>query len=205
MGTKATEGLLKLQGNGDSWATEDDDETTGVNIQSTYIYEWGLKIFRVEAEVDINARVLWEDFVINMNDTADWNSDMKEVKLMDRVNSCTDIVRQTLHEIPGLMTSRSLLLVRQWSKLNGMFYLATTSITSSRFPEPEGVVTGNLYPSGMIFIPNKANPQKMTFVWFFAVDLKLGWVPQYFMDIGFMRGQKAFIKSLRNHAKTMQS
>ena len=33
--------------------------------------------------------------------------------------------------------------------------------------------SGNLYPSGMIFIPNKAHPQKMTFVWFFAVDLKV--------------------------------
>ena len=64
---------------------------------------------------------------------------------MDRVNSCTDIVRQTLHEIPGLMTSRSLLLVRQWSKQKGMFYLATTSIASSRFPEPEGVVTYELF------------------------------------------------------------
>ena len=34
--------------------------------------------------MDINARVLWEDFVINMNDTADWNSDMKEVKVKNK-------------------------------------------------------------------------------------------------------------------------
>lgn len=33
--------------------------------------------------------------------------------------------------------------------------------------------SGKLYPSGMIFIPNKLNPKKSTFLWYFAVDLKV--------------------------------
>lgn len=62
------------------------------------------------------------------------------LQLLQQVNSCTDVVRQTMHEIPGLMASRSLLLVRQWSKVNGMFYLATSSIASPRFPDPDDIV-----------------------------------------------------------------
>ncbi|XP_062585283.1 steroidogenic acute regulatory protein, mitochondrial-like [Saccostrea cucullata] len=142
--------------------------------------------------------------VINVNDTANWNKDMKEVQLLEQVNSCTDVVRQTMHEIAGLMSARSLLLARQWSKRNGKFNLATSSLMSPKFPDPEDIVTGHLYPSGMMYIPNKDDPDRSTFVWFFAVDLKLGWVPQYFIDLGFMHGQKKFIRSLRGHAKTLK-
>lgn len=205
MGVKSTKGLLALLESGNTdWSLEDNDTSSNINIYSKYIYDWSLKIYRINAEVDINARVLWEDFVINVNTTASWNEDMKEVQLLQQVNSCTDVVRQTMHEIPGLMASRSLLLVRQWSKVNGMFYLATSSIASQRFPDPDDIVVGKLYPSGMIFIPNKLNPKKSTFLWYFAVDLKLGWVPQFFIDIGFMGGQKKFIGYLRDHAKTIE-
>lgn len=33
---------------------------------------------------------------------------------------------------------------------------------------------------------------------------QLGWVPQFFIDIGFMGGQKKFIGYLRDHAKTIE-
>lgn len=56
-----------------------------------------------------------------------------------------------MHEIPGLMASRSLLLVRQWSKVNGMFYLATSSIASPRFPDPDDIVVYEILTSVLKF------------------------------------------------------
>lgn len=38
----------------------------------------------------------------------------------------------------------------------------------------------------------------------YFLPFQLGWVPQFFIDIGFMGGQKKFIGYLRDHAKTIE-
>ncbi|XP_056003449.1 steroidogenic acute regulatory protein, mitochondrial-like [Ostrea edulis] len=139
-GTKATVGLLELERDNNGWALEDDDSSMNITIHSKYMDKWGLKIYRIEADVNVSARVLWEDMVMNVEDTASWNKDMKKVKQLEQVNSCTDIIRQTMHEIAGLMSSRSLLLVRQWSSSSGMFIIATSSMTAPRYPNPDNIV-----------------------------------------------------------------
>lgn len=49
--------------------------------------------------------------------------------------------------------------------------------------------SGKLYPSGMIFIPNKLNPKKSTFLWYFAVDLK---VNKYVISVKLKKNPKCF-------------
>lgn len=59
--------------------------------------------------------------------------------------------------------NKHLKLAKQWA------YIAIENVISSSF----FYFSGKLYPSGMIFIPNKLDPKKSTFLWYFAVDLKV--------------------------------
>ncbi|NWS17657.1 STAR protein, partial [Pachyramphus minor] len=172
-----------LQGNGD-------------RVLSKVLPDVG-KVFRLEVVVDQPLDSVYGELVDNMEQMGDWNPNVKEVKILEKIGKDTVITHEKAAATPGnIVGPRDFVSVRCSKRRGSTCVLAGMSTTYGAMPEQEGFVRAENGPTCMVLRPLPGSPSQTRLTWLLSIDLK-GWLPKTIINQVLSQTQVDFAKHLR--------
>ncbi|XP_070174333.1 stAR-related lipid transfer protein 3-like isoform X2 [Littorina saxatilis] len=180
---------------------------TGKTLQEGIIHshntkEYG-KIFKLEGEVDIDPKSLWEEMIHNINSAPTWNPTLVECNTVMVIDNNTDISHNIAAGIGSLVASRDFVNLRHWGVREGIYLSAGHGVTHPDCPPSKKHIRGFNGPGGWVFKSVPGQPNKSIFIWVMNTDIK-GWIPQRLMDQAASTVLQDYLKYLQQHALTLQ-
>lgn len=165
----------------------------------------GSKIYKLVGVVDIDASVLFNEFTHNFENMPSWNKAITLGRVVQKIDSCTDVVYQVAAEGPrGIVSARDFVCVRHWKKIDDSWVCAVISIICKDEPPQKNIVRGENGPGCWVFQPDEEAPKKCSFHWLLDTDLK-GWIPQYVIDQALTHAMTDFMSCLRSYAPALKA
>lgn len=155
------------------------------------------KVFRLEVEVEQPPDSLYEELVGNMEQMADWNPNVKQVKILQKIGQDTMVTHEVSAETPGnVVGPRDFVSVRCAKRRGSTCFLAGMSTQHPNMPEQRGVVRGENGPTCIVLKPCVTDLNKTKFTWLLSIDLK-GWIPKTIINKVLSQTQMDFASHLR--------
>ncbi|XP_043845951.1 steroidogenic acute regulatory protein, mitochondrial [Dromiciops gliroides] len=196
-GEEAMQKALGILGNQDGWKSET-ERANGDKVMSKVVPDVG-KVFRLEVVVDQPMERLYEELVERMEDMGDWNPNVKEIKVLQKIGKDTIITHETAAEIPGnIVGPRDFVSVRCAKRRGSTCVLAGMATHFGDMPEQKGVIRAEHGPTCMVLHPVTGNPSKTKLTWLLSIDLK-GWLPKAIINQVMSQTQVEFANHLRKH------
>ncbi|NXF13010.1 STAR protein, partial [Smithornis capensis] len=175
--------LSPLQGNGDK-------------VLSKVLPGVG-KVFRLEVVVDQPLDSVYGELVDNMEQMGDWNPNVQEVKILEKIGKDTVITHEKAAATPGnIVGPRDFVSVRCSKRRGSTCVLAGMSTTYGAMPEQEGFIRAENGPTCMVLRPLPGSPCHTRLTWLLSIDLK-GWLPKTIINQVLSQTQVDFAKHLR--------
>lgn len=174
----------------------------GDTVHSKHISR-GKKIFKLDGIVDIPPKLLLEELFYQIESVPSWNPTLVECKLVQHIDSHTDVSYQVCAEAAqGVVSTRDFVNLRHWNVVDDVFVSSGVSIKHPAMPEQPKRVRGENGPGCWAMRPVQNNPDQCHFQWLLDTDLK-GWIPQYIIDSALAGAQFEYIKYIRNYAASL--
>jgi len=183
----------------DDWKLESTstDLQTGV-IHSKHFGKLG-KVFKLEGFVDASPESVFEETVIKVNETPQWNTAVTDCRTVHTIDEDTDIsYNVTGAAAGGLFSSRDFVNLRHWKTRDGIMLSSGCAVLHPDMPPTKNHIRGDNRAGGWLFKPVEGNSDKCIFGWILNTDLK-GWIPQYLVDQAISRVLLEFLNNLRGH------
>ncbi|CAN9513441.1 unnamed protein product [Ophioblennius macclurei] len=185
-------GILSEQ---DGWTVETVAHN-GDKVLSKVLPDVG-KVFKLEVVLDQNPDNLYEELVGNMEQMGDWNPNVKEVKILQKIGKDTMVTHEVSAETPGnLVGPRDFVSVRCAKRRGSTCFLAGMSTQHPKMPEQKGVVRAENGPTCIVMKHCAEDPNKTKFTWLLSIDLK-GWIPKTIINKVLSQTQVDFANHLR--------
>lgn len=156
------------------------------------------KVFRLEVEVEQPPDNLYEELVGNMEQMGDWNPNVKQVKILQKIGQDTMVTHEVSAETPGnVVGPRDFVSVRCAKRRGSTCFLAGMSTEHPNMPEQRGVVRAENGPSCIVLKPCAEDLNKTKFTWLLSIDLK-GWIPKTIINKVLSQTQMDFANHLRH-------
>ncbi|KAM6965152.1 steroidogenic acute regulatory protein, mitochondrial [Aplochiton taeniatus] len=203
-GEEALQKSISILSQQDGWTTEI-IAANGDKVLSKVLPDIG-KVFKLEVVLDQPSDSLYGELVDNMEQMGEWNPNVKQVKILQRVGQDTMVTHEVAAETPGnVVGPRDFVSVRCAKRRGSTCFLAGMSTEHSGMPAQRGVVRAENGPTCIVMRPCDNNPDKTKFTWLLSIDLK-GWIPKTIINKVLSQTQVDFAKHLRqrmaNHEST---
>ncbi|XP_030057806.1 steroidogenic acute regulatory protein, mitochondrial [Microcaecilia unicolor] len=196
-GEEALQKSLSILGNQEGWKTEITAEN-GDKVLSKVLPDIG-KVFRLEVVLDQALDDIYRELVDNMEQMGEWNPNVKEVKVLQKVGKDTLITHEIAADTPGnIVGPRDFVSVRCNKRRGSTCVLAGMSTRFGAMPEQKGYVRAENGPTCMVLHPYIENRGQTKLTWLLSIDLK-GWLPKSIINQVLSQTQVNFAHHLREH------
>ncbi|NXL01637.1 STAR protein, partial [Mesembrinibis cayennensis] len=194
-GEEALQKSLSILEDQDGWKTETVVDN-GDKVLSKVLPDVG-KVFRLEVVVDQPLDAVYGELVDNMEQMGDWNPNVKEVKILQKIGKDTVITHEKAAATPGnIVGPRDFVSVRCSKRRGSTCVLAGMSTKYGAMPEQEGFIRAENGPTCMILRPLPGSPSQTKLTWLLSIDLK-GWLPKTIINQVLSQTQVDFANHLR--------
>ncbi|KAL0979124.1 hypothetical protein UPYG_G00181050 [Umbra pygmaea] len=194
-GEEALQKSIRILGDQDGWTTEIVN-TNGDKVMSKVLPDLG-KVFKLEVLLDQCSENLYGELVGNMEKMADWNPNVKEVKILQKIGQETMVTHEVSGPTPGnVVGPRDFVSVRCAKRRGSTCFLAGMSTQHPNMPEQRGIVRAENGPTCIVMRPSADDPNKTKFTWLLSIDLK-GWIPKTIINKVLSQTQVDFANHLR--------
>uniref|UniRef100_A0A8C6W3D4 Steroidogenic acute regulatory protein, mitochondrial n=1 Tax=Nannospalax galili TaxID=1026970 RepID=A0A8C6W3D4_NANGA len=150
------------------------------------------KVFRLEVVVDQPMGRLYEELVECMAAMGEWNPNVKEIKVLQKIGKDTVITHGLAAAAAGnLVGPHDFVSVRCSTCV-----LAGMATHFGEMPEQKGIIGAEHGPTCMVLHPLAGNPSKTKLTWLLGIDLK-GWLPKTIINQVLSQTQMDFANYLR--------
>ncbi|XP_072570204.1 steroidogenic acute regulatory protein, mitochondrial isoform X2 [Paramormyrops kingsleyae] len=202
-GEEALQKSIRILSDQDGWKTEIVTEN-GDKVLSKMLPDVG-KVFKLEVMLDQQPDDLYGELVGNMEQMADWNPNVKQVKILQKIGQDTLVTHEMAAETPGnVVGPRDFVSVRCAKRRGSTCFLAGMSTSHLGMPEQKGFVRAENGPTCIVMRPSTEDPTRTKFTWLLSIDLK-GWIPKAIVNQVLSQTQLDFAHHLRQRmaASTM--
>ncbi|XP_072702328.1 steroidogenic acute regulatory protein, mitochondrial isoform X11 [Ciconia boyciana] len=194
-GEEALQKSLSILGDQDGWKTETVVDN-GDKVLSKVLPDVG-KVFRLEVVVDQPLDAVYSELVDNMEQMGDWNPNVQEVKILQKIGKDIVITHEKAAATPGnIVGPRDFVSVRCSKRRGSTCVLAGMSTKYGAMPEQEGFIRAENGPTCMILRPLPGSPSQTKLTWLLSIDLK-GWLPKTIINQVLSQTQVDFANHLR--------
>ncbi|XP_033829311.1 steroidogenic acute regulatory protein, mitochondrial [Periophthalmus magnuspinnatus] len=160
------------------------------------------KVFKLEVMLEQPLDSLYEELVGNMEQMGDWNPNVKQVKILQKIGQDTMVTHEVSAETPGnVVGPRDFVSVRCAKRRGSTCFLAGMSTQHPNMPEQRGVVRAENGPTCIVLKPCADDFNKTKFTWLLSLDLK-GWIPKTIINKVLSQTQMEFANHLRQRMAT---
>ncbi|XP_028337599.1 steroidogenic acute regulatory protein, mitochondrial isoform X2 [Physeter macrocephalus] len=199
-GEEAMQRALGILSHQEGWKKES-QQANGDEVLSKVIPDVG-KVFRLEVVVDQPLERLYEELVEHMEAMGEWNPNVKEIKVLQKIGKDTVITHELAAEAAGnLVGPRDFVSVRCTKRRGSVCVLAGMATHYGEMPQQKGVIRAEHGPTCMVLHPLAGSPSKTKLTWLLNIDLK-GWLPKTIINQVLSQTQVDFANHLR---KRLQS
>ncbi|XP_064087402.1 steroidogenic acute regulatory protein, mitochondrial-like [Macrobrachium nipponense] len=101
----------------------------------------GSKIYKLVGEVDIDPKALFTEMVYNFENMPTWNKAVTLGRIVQTIDSSTDVVYQVASEGPGgVVTARDFVNVRHWKKIGDNWVAGGIAVVHDDEPPQKSIV-----------------------------------------------------------------
>lgn len=194
-GEDALQKAISILSEQDGWTTET-VAANGDKVLSKVLPDVG-KVFKLEVMLEQHPDDLYKELVGNMEQMGEWNPNVKEVKILQKIGQDTMITHEVSAETPGnVVGPRDFVSVRCAKRRGSTCFLAGMSTQHPKMPEQRGVVRAENGPTCIVMKPCTEDPNKTKFTWLLSIDLK-GWIPKTIINKVLAQTQVDFASHLR--------
>ncbi|XP_006805934.2 steroidogenic acute regulatory protein, mitochondrial [Neolamprologus brichardi] len=194
-GEDALQKAIRILSEQDGWTTET-VAANGDKVLSKVLPDVG-KVFKLEVMLEQHPDDLYKELVGNMERMGEWNPNVKEVKILQKIGQDTMITHEVSAETPGnVVGPRDFVSVRCAKRRGSTCFLAGMSTQHPKMPEQRGVVRAENGPTCIVMKPCAEDPNKTKFTWLLSIDLK-GWIPKTIINKVLAQTQVDFASHLR--------
>ncbi|XP_020488705.1 steroidogenic acute regulatory protein, mitochondrial [Labrus bergylta] len=155
------------------------------------------KVFKLEVMLEQHPDNLYQELVGNMEQMGEWNPNVKQVKILQKIGTDTMVTHETSAETPGnVVGPRDFVSVRCAKRRGSTCFLAGMSTQHPKMPQQRGVVRAENGPTCIVMKPCAEDPNKTNFTWLLNIDLK-GWIPKTIINKVLSQTQVDFANHLR--------
>ncbi|KAM9043621.1 steroidogenic acute regulatory protein, mitochondrial [Megaptera novaeangliae] len=199
-GEEAMQRALGILSDQEGWKKES-QQANGDEVLSKVIPDVG-KVFRLEVVVDQPMERLYEELVEHMEAMGEWNPNVKEIKVLQKIGKDTVITHELAAEAAGnLVGPRDFVSVRCTKRRGSMCVLAGMATHYGEMPEQKGVIRAEHGPTCMLLHPLAGSPAKTKLTWLLNIDLK-GWLPKTIINQVLSQTQVDFANHLRKRLES---
>ncbi|KAM4802071.1 steroidogenic acute regulatory protein, mitochondrial [Urocitellus parryii] len=199
-GEEAMQKALGILSNQEGWKKET-QQANGDKVLSKVVPDVG-KVFRLEVVVDQPMERLYEELVERMEATGEWNPNVKEIKVLQKIGKDTVITHELAAEAAGnLVGPRDFVNVRCAKRRGSTCVLAGIATHFGEMPEQKGVIRAEQGPTCMVLHPLAGSPSKTKLTWLLSIDLK-GWLPKSIINQVLSQTQMDFAYHLRKRLES---
>ncbi|XP_010874421.1 steroidogenic acute regulatory protein, mitochondrial [Esox lucius] len=194
-GEEALQKSISILGDQEGWTTEI-VAANGDKVMSKMLPDVG-KVFKLEVLLDQRSDNLYGELVDNMEQMGEWNPNVKEVKILQKIGPETMVTHEVSGPTPGnVVGPRDFVSVRCAKRRGSTCFLAGMSTQHSSMPEQRGIVRAQNGPTCIVMRPSVDDPNKTKFTWLLSIDLK-GWIPKTIINKVLSQTQVDFANHLR--------
>ncbi|XP_008070561.1 steroidogenic acute regulatory protein, mitochondrial [Carlito syrichta] len=199
-GEEAMQMALGILSNQEGWKKES-QQANGDKVLSKVVPDVG-KVFRLEVVVEQPMERLYEELVERMEAMGEWNPNVKEIKVLQKIGKDTVITHELAAESAGnLVGPRDFVTVRCAKRRGSTCVLAGMATHFGQMPEQNGVIRAEQRPTCMVLHPLAGNPSKTKLTWLLSIDLK-GWLPKTIINQVLSQTQVDFANHLRKRLES---
>ncbi|XP_069474045.1 steroidogenic acute regulatory protein, mitochondrial [Ambystoma mexicanum] len=199
-GEEAMKKSLNILEEQDGWKTEIVAQN-GDKVLSKVLPDIG-KVFKLEVVLDQPLNSLYGELVDRMEQMGDWNPNVKEIKILQKIGKDTVITHETAAQAGGnLVGPRDFVSVRCSKRRGSTCVLAGMSTRFGAMPEQQGVIRAENGPTCMVLRPSANDPTQTKLTWLLSIDLK-GWLPKSIINQVLSQTQMDFANHLRKRMTT---
>ncbi|XP_026978655.1 steroidogenic acute regulatory protein, mitochondrial [Sagmatias obliquidens] len=199
-GEEAMQRALGILSDQEGWKKES-QQANGDEVLSKVIPDVG-KVFRLEVVVDQPVERLYEELVEHMEAMGEWNPNVKEIKVLQKIGKDTVITHELAAEAAGnLVGPRDFVSVRCTKRRGSVCVLAGMATHYGEMPEQKGVIRAEHGPTCMVLHPLAGSPSKTKLTWLLNIDLK-GWLPKTIINQVLSQIQVDFANHLRKRLES---
>uniref|UniRef100_A0A8C1VSG9 Steroidogenic acute regulatory protein, mitochondrial n=1 Tax=Cyprinus carpio TaxID=7962 RepID=A0A8C1VSG9_CYPCA len=197
-GQEALQKSISILSDQDGWQTEIENvRANGDKVMSKVLPDIG-KVFKLEVMLEQKTDYLYEELVDNMERMGEWNPNVKQVKVLQKIGQDTMITHEVSGETPGnVVGPRDFVSVRCAKRRGSTCFLAGMSTQHPGMPEQKGFVRAENGPTCIVMRPSGEDPNKTKFTWLLSLDLK-GWIPKTVINRVLSQTQVDFANHLRH-------
>ncbi|XP_007564655.1 PREDICTED: steroidogenic acute regulatory protein, mitochondrial [Poecilia mexicana] len=195
-GEDALQKAISILSEQDGWTVET-VAANGDKVLSKVLPDIG-KVFKLEVVMEQHPDNLYEELVEKMEQMGDWNPNVKQVKILQKIGQDTMVTHEVSAETPGnVVGPRDFVSVRCAKRRGSTCFLAGMSTQHPKMPEQKGVIRAENGPTCIVMKPCAEDPNKTKFTWLLSLDLK-GWIPKTIINKVLSQTQVDFASHLRN-------
>ncbi|XP_054629335.1 steroidogenic acute regulatory protein, mitochondrial [Dunckerocampus dactyliophorus] len=199
-GENALQKAISILGEQEGWTVET-VAANGDKVLSKVLPDIG-KVFRLEVVLEQHPDSLYEELVGNMEQMGEWNPNVKQVKILQKIGQDTMVTHEIAGDTPGnVVGPRDFVSVRCAKRRGSSCFLAGMSTQHPKMPEQSGVVRAENGPTCIVMKPSSEDPNKTKFTWLLNIDLK-GWIPKTIINKVLSQTQVDFANHLRQRMAT---
>lgn len=194
-GEDALQKAISILSDQDGWTVET-VAANGDKVLSKVLPDIG-KVFKLEVMLEQHPDSLYDELVGNMEQMGEWNPNVKEVKILQKIGQDTMITHEVSAETPGnVVGPRDFVSVRCAKRRGSTCFLAGMSTQHPKMPEQRGVIRAENGPTCIVLKPSADDSNKTKFTWLLSIDLK-GWIPKTIINKVLSQTQVDFANHLR--------
>ncbi|XP_059822093.1 steroidogenic acute regulatory protein, mitochondrial [Hypanus sabinus] len=196
-GQEALHKSLSILQDTSGWKTEM-EAINGDKVVSKTLPDIG-KVFKLEVVMDKPTDLLYSELFDRVEQMGEWNPNVKQVKILKRINKETMVTYEASAETAGnVISPRDFVSVRYAKRRGSTCFLAGMSTHCNLMPQQNGFIRGENGPNCIVLRPSAEDPNKTKFTWLLSIDLK-GWLPKSLINQALCQTQADFAQCLRQH------
>ncbi|XP_037537079.1 steroidogenic acute regulatory protein, mitochondrial [Nematolebias whitei] len=195
-GEDALKKAISILSDMDGWTVET-VAANGDKVLSKVLPDIG-KVFKLDVVLEQHPDNLYVELVDNMEQMGEWNPNVKEVKILQKIGQDTMITHEVSAETSGnVVGPRDFVSVRCAKRRGSTCFLAGMSTKHAQMPEQKGLIRAENGPTCIVMKPCAEDPNKTKFTWLLSIDLK-GWIPKTIINRMLSQTQVEFASHLRH-------
>lgn len=182
-----------------NWKTEKMDHDGA--IQTCHHSKFG-KIYKYAGTLPAPPETVLDILFNKLDQQVLWNPSVKEARVVESIDSQTDIVYILSEGIKGVISSRDFVNLRMWQRRGESYLLCAICAEHTKAPPKKTVVRGEQGPLLYMLAPSDSEIHRSKFQWLLNVNLK-GWIPQYIIDKAMAKSMLDYAEALKTHLNSI--
>ncbi|KAL1423127.1 hypothetical protein MTO96_021505 [Rhipicephalus appendiculatus] len=183
-----------------NWKTEKMDHNGA--IQTCHHSKFG-KVYKYAGTLPASPEIILDILFNKLEEQVLWNPSVKEARVIESIDSQTDIVYILSDGAKGVVSSRDFVNLRMWQKRGESYLLCAISAEHAKQPPKKTIVRGEQGPLLYMLAPSDTEMHRSKFQWLLNVNLK-GWLPQYIIDKAMAKSMFEYADALKTHLNSLE-